>query len=208
MLLACLAYYPYTTGVTDYFFSAYPSQFGHTAFFVALDTVGDGMTCQPHWATSSEPASYAWTQNATSGLTGIILAYRNVQSVDGYSNSLSSASAGFTSNDVGKLICLATQSTSLTLGQVCGNISSYISATQVGLNVYAGFGSSTQFSYGTDSYGAFNSAALFLSVGCNLELTTHALIKTQLVWDRAYDRHFRNKVTDSPILFVRVVDSF
>jgi hypothetical protein len=61
---------------------------------------------------------------------------------------------------------------------------------------------------GAGYFGEANSAALFLSVGVNVELTTHTLFKTQVVWDRAYDRHFKNKVNDSPILFIRVVESF
>jgi hypothetical protein len=61
---------------------------------------------------------------------------------------------------------------------------------------------------GTGVFGTANVAALFLSAGFNVELTTHTLFKTQLVWDRAWNRHFKDKLTDSPILFVRVVDSF
>ena len=51
-------------------------------------------------------------------------------------------------------------------------------------------------------------AALYLSFGINVELTTHTLLKTQLVWNQAYDSHFENKNTNVPLLFVRVVDSF
>jgi hypothetical protein len=50
--------------------------------------------------------------------------------------------------------------------------------------------------------------ALFLSVGLNVELTTHMLLKAQLVWDTAYDREFKNKRTDTPMLFIRAVNSF
>jgi hypothetical protein len=61
---------------------------------------------------------------------------------------------------------------------------------------------------GEGTSGESNSASLFLSAGFNIELTTHTLFKTQVVWDTAYDRQYKNKITDSPILFVRVVDSF
>lgn len=56
--------------------------------------------------------------------------------------------------------------------------------------------------------GESNSASLFLSAGFNIELTTHTLFKAQVVWDTAYDRHYKNKVNDCPILFIRVVNSF
>jgi hypothetical protein len=63
---------------------------------------------------------------------------------------------------------------------------------------------------GADRSGEANNWSLFLSAGFNIELTTHTLFKTQLVWDTAYESHgkTKTKLTDTPILFVRVVDSF
>lgn len=61
---------------------------------------------------------------------------------------------------------------------------------------------------GLMAYSTPNVAVIYLSAGVNVELTTHTQFKTQLVWDRAYDRHFKNKNTDVPILFVRLVNSF
>jgi hypothetical protein len=51
-------------------------------------------------------------------------------------------------------------------------------------------------------------AVLYLGGGANVELTTHTLLKLQVVWDRAYDRTFTHKTVDLPIVFVRVVNSF
>lgn len=61
---------------------------------------------------------------------------------------------------------------------------------------------------GAGAYSTPNVAAIMLSVGLNVELTTHTAFKTQLVWDQAWNAHFKNKSTDVPILFVRLVDSF
>jgi hypothetical protein len=51
-------------------------------------------------------------------------------------------------------------------------------------------------------------AAVFVSFGFNLRLTTRALVKTQLAWVRSYEGDFTNKGFDFPILFVRIVSSF
>ncbi|MEY4578738.1 MAG: hypothetical protein RL701_3441, partial [Pseudomonadota bacterium] len=61
---------------------------------------------------------------------------------------------------------------------------------------------------GSSRASSANVAAMNLSAGFNVELTTHTLFKTQVVWDQAYDRHFKNRSTSMPILFIRVVDSF
>lgn len=61
---------------------------------------------------------------------------------------------------------------------------------------------------GMMAYSSPNVAVVYLSVGVNVELTTHTQFKTQFVWDRAYDRNFKNKNTDVPILFLRLVNSF
>lgn len=61
---------------------------------------------------------------------------------------------------------------------------------------------------GTLAYSTPNVAVIYLSAGINIELTTHTQLKTQIVWDRAYDRHFKNKNTDVPIFFFRLVNSF
>jgi hypothetical protein len=53
-----------------------------------------------------------------------------------------------------------------------------------------------------------NGATVVLSVGLNVELTTHTLFKTQLAWTRAFTADFRTKIIDVPALFIRVVDSF
>jgi hypothetical protein len=53
-----------------------------------------------------------------------------------------------------------------------------------------------------------NAATVVLSVGLNVELTTHTLLKTQLAWTRAYTVDFSTKIIDVPALFIRVVDSF
>jgi hypothetical protein len=53
-----------------------------------------------------------------------------------------------------------------------------------------------------------DTAALYISGGLNVELTTHTLLKGQLIWDTAYDKEFKNKTTDTMILFLRLVDSF
>jgi hypothetical protein len=51
-------------------------------------------------------------------------------------------------------------------------------------------------------------ATVFTSFGFNLRLTTHALVKTQLVWIRSYDGHFGHKGVDFPVIFARIVQSF
>jgi hypothetical protein len=53
-----------------------------------------------------------------------------------------------------------------------------------------------------------NTAALALSGGLNVELTSHTLLKGQLVWDTGYDKGFTHKTVDTWILFLRLVDSF
>jgi hypothetical protein len=53
-----------------------------------------------------------------------------------------------------------------------------------------------------------NIASLALSAGLNVELTTHTLLKTQVVWIRSYDRKFQTKEADVPVVFVRVVNTF
>jgi hypothetical protein len=61
---------------------------------------------------------------------------------------------------------------------------------------------------GAMAYSTPNVAVIYMSAGINVELTTHTQLKTQLVWDRAYDSHFKNKNTDIPIFFLRLVNSF
>ena len=171
MMLACLSYYVYnltSVGPTTYFFTATPTGWGHNPFLVQSDagsgSGGDVLACFSHVATSSEPGSYSWSQsNSNDGMTVIMLDYRNVLTFDGWSNTLTSNAAGFTSSAVGDPICVATESASSLAGQVCGTITTYTSATQVTLSVYAGFGSSAQFSYGKDDTTAFTSA---ISTGC------------------------------------------
>jgi hypothetical protein len=171
LMLACVSYYVYnltSPGPVTYFFTATPSGWGHNPFLVQSDagggSGGDVMACFSHVATNSEPSTYSWSQsNTNDGMTAIILDYRNVLTFDGFSNVLTSPTAGFTSGSVGNPICLATQNSSVLTGQVCGTISAYTSATQVTLSVYAGFGSSTQFSYGSDDTSHFQTA---ISAGC------------------------------------------
>lgn len=54
--------------------------------------------------------------------------------------------------------------------------------------------------------GDANSVVWLTSVGVNVELTTHTILKTQLVWDYAWT--VNRTLNNSPILFVRVVTSF
>jgi len=61
---------------------------------------------------------------------------------------------------------------------------------------------------GFNAFSSPNVAALYLSVGINIELTTHTQLKTQLVWNQAWDSRFENKNTNVPLLFVRLVNSF
>jgi hypothetical protein len=61
---------------------------------------------------------------------------------------------------------------------------------------------------GFNAYSSPNVAALYLSVGVNVELTTHTQLKTQLVWNQAWDRRFDERNTNVPLLFVRLVNSF
>lgn len=53
-----------------------------------------------------------------------------------------------------------------------------------------------------------NTSALYLSAGFNIELTSHTLFKTQVVWETSYERNFKTKTTDTPVLYIRIVDSF
>jgi len=62
--------------------------------------------------------------------------------------------------------------------------------------------------HGSQSYSTPNNASITMSVGLNVELTTHTQLKTQLAWAKAYDRHFENKNLDVPFIYVRLVDSF
>lgn len=170
-MLACVSYYAYnliTVGPITYYFTSTPSGWGHNPILVQSDagggSGGDVLSCFSHVATSSEPSTYAWSQSNTgSGTTAIILDYRNVLTLDGFSNILTSNTAGFTSSAVGYPICVATESTTVTSGQTCGTIAGYTSATQVTLSFYAGLGSSTQFAYGHDDTSAFTTA---ISTGC------------------------------------------
>jgi hypothetical protein len=61
---------------------------------------------------------------------------------------------------------------------------------------------------GVQAYTTPNSATITLSFGFNIELTTHTQFKTQLAWVTGYDRKFENKVFETPVLFMRLVDSF
>ena len=61
---------------------------------------------------------------------------------------------------------------------------------------------------GFNAFSSPNVAALYLSVGLNVELTTHTQLKTQLVWNQAWDGSFENQNTNVPLLFVRLVNSF
>jgi hypothetical protein len=61
---------------------------------------------------------------------------------------------------------------------------------------------------GFNAFSSPNVAALYLSVGINVELTTHTQLKTQLAWNQAWDSRFENKNTNVPLLFVRLVNSF
>jgi hypothetical protein len=61
---------------------------------------------------------------------------------------------------------------------------------------------------GSGVYATPNVAALYLSAGVNVELTTHTQLKTQLVWNQSWDRDLKNKTGSVPLLFVRLVDSF
>jgi len=61
---------------------------------------------------------------------------------------------------------------------------------------------------GSMAYSTPNVASLTMSVGFNVELTTHTIFKTQLAWVQAYDRHFNERTTNAGTLFVRLVDSF
>jgi hypothetical protein len=56
--------------------------------------------------------------------------------------------------------------------------------------------------------GEANTNVYFLSAGLNIELTTHTLLKTQVVWDRAYNTSTNQTLTNTPIVFIRVVTSF
>ena len=108
-------------------------------------------------ASGSEPASYTWTQSSNAyGMAGFILDYRNVQVAT--ASTITSASAAFTSADVGKCLCTAKTATGGT-GQQCGTISSYISSSQV-VPSYT-FGSAVAsggwVAYGTDNHAAFTS---------------------------------------------------
>lgn len=62
--------------------------------------------------------------------------------------------------------------------------------------------------HGSQSYSTPNSSSVTMSVGINVELTTHTQLKTQLAWAKAYDRRFEHKSLDVPFLYVRLVDSF
>jgi hypothetical protein len=186
-MVACVSYYTYnltSPGPTTYYFTATPSGWGHNPFIVQNDSGGgaggDAMACFSHVATSSEPSTYAWSQsNTNSGMTAIILDYRNVLTFDGYSDVLTSNTANFTSSAVGDPICVVTQSTSVLTGQVCGTITGYTSATQVTLSVYAGISSSAQFTYGTSDQTGFNSAiSTGCAQGCNLVLGAKRYVLT------------------------------
>jgi hypothetical protein len=61
---------------------------------------------------------------------------------------------------------------------------------------------------GAQAYSTPNNAMIALSVGFNVELTTHTLFKTQLAWTRAYDRHFEDRSINIAQLFVRLVNTF
>lgn len=56
--------------------------------------------------------------------------------------------------------------------------------------------------------GEANTNVYFLSAGLNIELTTHTLLKTQFVWDRAYNTTTKQMLANTPIVFIRVVTSF
>jgi hypothetical protein len=51
-------------------------------------------------------------------------------------------------------------------------------------------------------------SSIFLSVGLNLQVTAYLLIKSQLVWARAYEGEITGDGADVTTLLLRVVDSF
>ena len=116
----------------------------------------------------SEPASYTFFQNVSSGITTFILAYRNSIGLDGAT--LTSATANFTSADVGKLLCVAgvaNQFNVVTGGQMCGAITGYNSSSSVLTSLAASPGSGFQFAYGSDDTTAFqNMLTACAPIGC------------------------------------------
>jgi hypothetical protein len=55
---------------------------------------------------------------------------------------------------------------------------------------------------------AADSVALAPSFGVNLEVATHLLVKAQMAWILIYDTDYTNNAINTPVVFVRVVNTF
>jgi hypothetical protein len=61
---------------------------------------------------------------------------------------------------------------------------------------------------GTSRASSADVSSITTSLGLNVELTSHTLLKSQLAWIQAWERGYKHKSLDLPMLFVRLVQSF
>ena len=172
-MIACFHWYESSSGV-------HMNQPGGWSFIIGtLVAPNNYETCYGHNVVASEPTSYTFSSSPSSNnvASGIILDYRGTSGLDGGSQILSSATAAFTSADVGKLICLSglsTPQTGASPNEACSTITTYNSATQVITGLTAiNSGSTATFAMGTSDSTAFSnmlSSSVCTTRGCLVEL--------------------------------------
>lgn len=98
--VACVGYFP----TSSFFFYAAPAGWASVAYAQYHTSSGTALQCWIKQVSASEPASYAFVATGAHNATAVIATYTNVSAVD---NALTSATASFSSADVGKILCVA-----------------------------------------------------------------------------------------------------
>ncbi|WP_144022211.1 hypothetical protein [Caballeronia sordidicola] len=154
----------------------------------------DRLTCFTKVTGEYEPSTYTFilSGNGSSSAAGLMLDYRNVSGVDPTkfgetSSTLHSATAHFTSDDVGKKICVANIQAALPFNkQKCGKIINVETESSIAVDFATELtGGNLQFAYGTDDSAAFTtmlSSAPCSTKGCRIELgAKHYILTEELI---------------------------